>query len=232
MLARVRFPHSTRPLGMMDATRALLLPLAPGHELRLYRGRDPADSVSFALASGDAEVCGAPLLRRQKNVLHPGMSVAVWTCGGCSLEVWCVLPASLEVWCGDAQVLLPPLQPPLLQPPLLQPPLLQPPPRSSRPYDALLSDLLVQRDASAKYCLPPPACMVVGPSNSGRSSLCLTLANLGARTGRPAILVDLDVGERGAHPPGAHPPPRGGTAGVHPPPRGGTASGRGLMLAC
>ena len=62
----------------------------------------------------------------------------------------------------------------------------------SRPYSK--KDKSTETENGGE-CSRGPVVMIVGPTDSGKTSLCKLLVNYAVRMGRRPVFVDLDVGQ-------------------------------------
>ena len=145
--------------------------LAAGHELRVEL--DHTTQVAVTVHAGDAEVFGTPLGVGGRTLVVGPQKVAVYTMGGARVEVQ-----------GSPEVMYVGEETPMRQ------------------YINVHDVLQAQRDACGRgeagadgALVAPPKVMLVGPTDSGKSTICKVLANYAVRCGSSPLFVDLDVGQ-------------------------------------
>ncbi|XP_026468463.1 protein CLP1 homolog [Ctenocephalides felis] len=139
--------------------------LDPDTELR-FEVESKNEHVTLTLKSGFAELFGTELVIGKKYEFKTGAKVAVFSWQGATLE--------LE---GKTDVSYIARDTPMVQ------------------YLNCHNALEQQRDAAEKKNIRGPICMIVGPMDVGKSTLCRLLLNWAVRCGRRPIMVDLDVGQ-------------------------------------
>ena len=118
------------------------------------------------LASGSAEVFGVELVEGRAYTLAPGRKLAAFTWHGAELQTWGALVSSYQ----SDETAMP-------------------------TYANLHQRLEARREEARTTGGPGPRVLIVGPTDSGKSSLCRILAAYATRVGRCPLLVDLDVGQ-------------------------------------
>lgn len=139
--------------------------LDPDSELR-FEIESKNAKVLLTLKSGSAEVFGTELVKGKLYEFAAGAKVAVFTWQGCTLEVR-----------GKTDVIYVAKETPMVM------------------YANCHAALELMRQNAEKANSKGPVCMVVGPCDVGKSTLCRLLLNYAVRVGRRPIFVDLDVGQ-------------------------------------
>jgi polyribonucleotide 5'-hydroxyl-kinase len=122
--------------------------------------------ASFKLLSGNAEVFGAEAVEGRTNTVAPGRKLAIFTWYGCEVEL-------AGNWTSQYVSS-----------------------ESAMPLIANLHQRLEARREEARATGGSgPRLLVVGATDSGKSSLVRTLASYAARVGRCTTVVDLDIGQ-------------------------------------
>lgn len=122
--------------------------------------------VTMRITSGFAEMFGTELCRDRKYVFQGGQATAVYTWHGCQVTLQ-----------GETEVAYT---------------------SNDSPMIIYLNNhvaLEQMRDKAEKTGQRGPRCLVVGPQDVGKSTLCRILLNYAVRMGRAPIFVDLDVGQ-------------------------------------
>lgn len=123
-----------------------------------------AENVSLELVSGMAEICGAEVIPNKVYQFQPYSSVSLFSWKGCKVKLkGNVKNAEVST---DSQIML-----------LVG-------------IHACLEEKRIVADSRNKN---GPACLVVGPLQSGKSSFCRFLVNYATRMGRKPLFVNLDV---------------------------------------
>jgi polyribonucleotide 5'-hydroxyl-kinase len=141
--------------------------LAKENELRFEVGED--ESAGFGvvkLVSGNAEIFGVELVEGKPYQFPPGRKLAVFTWYGAELH----LSGNItNVYTAtDAPMAL---------------------------YATLHQRLEARREEARILGLHGPRVFVVGPTDSGKSTLCRILAAYAARVGRCTTFIDTDIGQ-------------------------------------
>lgn len=126
-----------------------------------------SEGAFFQVVSGNAEVFGVEAAEGRIYALRADRRLAIFTWFGADILVWGGVSAAYVS--AESQVPL---------------------------YAALHSQLESRREASsAGGARAGPRVLIVGPSDSGKSSLARVLAGYAVRVGRAPTLVDLDLGQ-------------------------------------
>lgn len=131
------------------------------------------EKVYLTLKSGTAEVFGTELVKGKPCEFSAGAKIAVFTFQGCTLELR-----------GKTDVSYIAKETPMVM---------------YANCHAALDNLRVKAERDNK---PGPICMLVGPTDVGKSTLARILLNYAVRVGRRPIYVDLDVGQGAISVPG------------------------------
>mmetsp|Transcript_40225 Transcript_40225/g.89282 ORF Transcript_40225/g.89282 Transcript_40225/m.89282 type:complete len:430 (+) Transcript_40225:36-1325(+) len=121
--------------------------------------------VIVRLLEGTAEIFGAEIQRGQA-VNVAGQKLAVFTWTGCKIKVQG--RPSIIYTAGDTPVVS---------------------------YQNVHTVLNRRREEAQRDNTPGPVCIVVGPTDSGKSTLCRMLCNWAVRSGWEPTFVDLDIGQ-------------------------------------
>ncbi|CAD7695075.1 unnamed protein product [Ostreobium quekettii] len=132
----------------------------------------PDKKLTVGLRRGDAEIFGAQIGLGEKVTIH-GQKIAIFTYGGCLLELD-----------GDAEVMYTSEETPM------------------EAYINVHNVFENQRTKAQSNGGQGPRVMVVGPTDSGKSTLCRILINYALRLGWSPTFVDLDIGQGSIAPPG------------------------------
>lgn len=124
------------------------------------------EKVLLMLKSGFAEVFGTELVKGKPYEFTSGAKVAVFTWHGCTLELR-----------GRTDVSYTAKETPMVM------------------YANCHAALEQIRTNAEKDNRKGPICMVVGPCDVGKSTLCRILLNYAVRVGRRPLFVDLDLGQ-------------------------------------
>lgn len=139
--------------------------LSKEHELRF----EVADGSGFGhvkMLSGNAEIFGVELVEGRTYSFPPGSKLAVFTWFGAELH----LSGNVTGVYTAADTLMP-------------------------VYAALHQRLEARREEARVLGLHGPRVCVVGPTDSGKSTLCRILSAYAARVGRCPTFIDLDIGQ-------------------------------------
>lgn len=117
------------------------------------------------LKDGEAEVFGTSLMLGEKVKIN-GQKIAIFSWQGCKLEVE-----------GSPDVVYVAEETPMAQ------------------YVNVHDVLHAQREAARTTDGQPPRVMVVGPTDSGKSTLCKILLNYAVRAGKAPAFADVDIGQ-------------------------------------
>ena len=136
-------------------------------ELRVEVDCGKTDKVTVELRSGHAEIFGTELVANTKYTFTNGAKFAIFTYQGCSIMV----SGRMEV----------------------------------EPYTSKETPMMIYLNTHAaleqlrlkaeKEDARGPICMLVGPTDVGKSTVSKLLLNYAVRLGRKPIYVDLDVGQ-------------------------------------
>lgn len=118
------------------------------------------------LLSGNAEVFGVELLEGRVYTFQPGRKIAVFTWYGCEVALWGNVSGVYVA--SDTPMTL---------------------------YAGLHQRLEARREEARIMGLHGPRVCVVGPTDSGKSTLCRILLSYAARVGRSPLFVDTDLGQ-------------------------------------
>jgi polyribonucleotide 5'-hydroxyl-kinase len=149
--------------------------LEPEEELRVEVDSGKADRVVVELLSGHAEIFGTEMVVHNKYQFARGAKFAVFTFQGCRVQV----QGSMEVEPYTSK-----------ETPMLM-------------YLNTHAALEQLRQKAEKEGTRGPICMLVGPTDVGKSTVCRLLLNYAVRLGRKPIHVDLDVGQGSIAVPGS-----------------------------
>ncbi|XP_015926999.2 polyribonucleotide 5'-hydroxyl-kinase Clp1 [Parasteatoda tepidariorum] len=142
------------------------------NELRVMVG-DQTQSVEIELIDGLAEIYGTEMQKNKVYAFPKSSSISVFSWQGCSIKV---TGAPQEAYIAtDTYMIL---------------------------HVILHACLEQMRIAAENDNRKGPVTLVVGPADSGKSSLCRLLLNYAARLGRKPFLIDLDVGQNSLSIPG------------------------------
>ena len=148
--------------------------LCADEELRIEVECPKDETVTVELKAGSAEIFGTEMVLNTKYTFKSGSKIAVYTFHGCQV----LILGKLDI----------------------------PPYTSSETpmimylnIHAALEKLRTEADQKESN---GPVVMVVGPTDSGKSTLCKLLLNYAVRMGRKPIYVDLDVGQGSISVPG------------------------------
>ena len=122
-------------------------------------------SITVTLRDGEAEIFGTSLILGQKTKIS-GQKVAIFSWQGCVVEVK-----------GVPEVVYAAEETPMAQ------------------YVNIHDILHAQRDGALHGKCEPPRVMIVGPSDSGKSTLCKILLNYAVRAGKAPVFADVDIGQ-------------------------------------
>lgn len=121
--------------------------------------------IFVTLKDGEAEIFGTSLLLGQKTKIC-GQKIAIFSWQGCALEVE-----------GTPEVIYVAEETPMAQ------------------YVNIHDVLHAQREAALSGGGTAPRVMLVGPSDSGKSTLCKILLNYAVRAGKGPVFADVDIGQ-------------------------------------
>lgn len=147
-------------------------------ELRVEVNRDY--ELSLQLTAGTAEVFGTALLIGQPTRLRGGSNAAIFTWEGCILDL------SSEEFPVElcTSLIYESNETPMQQ------------------YLNVHHALAKERALALQGGQTGPRIMVVGPTDSGKSSLCRLLTNYAVRSSIQPVVIDLDLGQGALTPPG------------------------------
>jgi len=150
--------------------------LAADEELRIEVECPKEEDVTVELRTGVAEIFGSEMVANHKYTFKTGAKFAVFSYHGCQI----LITGNLGI---------------------------QPYTSSETPMimylniHAALEKNRVDAEKSSKG--KGPVTMIVGPTDSGKSTLCRLLLNYAVRMGRSPVFVDLDVGQGSISVPGS-----------------------------
>lgn len=121
--------------------------------------------VYVTVKEGSAEIFGTPLTLGQRLGLQ-GQKIAIFTWKGCKIEI-----------IGKCDVLYISDDTPMSE------------------YLNVHDILQARRSAAKENKTIGPRCIVVGPTDAGKSTICKILLNYGVRSGVSQTFVDLDIGQ-------------------------------------
>lgn len=121
--------------------------------------------IVVTLKDGEAEIFGTSLILAQKTKIT-GQKIAIYSWQGCVVDIE-----------GTPEVIYDAEETPMAQ------------------YVNIHDVLHAQREAALSGKSEPPRVMIVGPSDSGKSTLCKILLNYAVRAGKAPIFADLDIGQ-------------------------------------
>jgi len=136
-------------------------------ELRVEVDCGKSDKVVVELMSGHAEIFGTEMVVHNKYQFSRGAKFAVFTFQGCRVQIQG--PMEVDPYTSKETPMLLYLN-----------------------THAALEQL---RQKAEKESSRGPICMLVGPNDVGKSTVCRLLLNYAVRLGRRPIHVDLDVGQ-------------------------------------
>jgi len=148
-------------------------------ELRVEVDCGKTDRVAVELLSGHAEIFGTEMVAHNKYQFQRGAKFAVFTFQGCRVQV----QGSMEVEPYTSK-----------ETPMLM---------YLNTHAALEQLRQKAEEARGKENARGPICMLVGPTDVGKSTVCRLLLNYAVRLGRKPIYVDLDVGQGSISVPGS-----------------------------
>ena len=122
-------------------------------------------TVYLTAKEGSAEIFGTPLVLGKKLAVR-GQKIAVFTWKGCKLEIE-----------GKCDVMYESDETPMSE--------------YLNVHDTLEARRAMAREKGGEG----PRCMMVGPTDAGKSTLCKILLNYGVRAGSAQTFVDLDIGQ-------------------------------------
>jgi len=144
-------------------------------ELRIEVDCGKTDKVVVELKSGHAEIFGSEMVINTKYQFTTGAKIAVFTYQGCAVQV----QGKMEVDPYTSK-----------ETPMLM-------------YLNTHAALEQLRQKAEENKNRGPICMLVGPTDVGKSSVCRLLLNYGVRLGRRPVFADLDVGQGSIAVPGS-----------------------------
>ena len=147
--------------------------LEEDQELRIHVQHN--HDLTIELLKGHAEIFGYELPREKPLIFGAGSNFSIFTFHGCSLKIEG----------GEDYEMIKSDQNPIIM------------------YLQLHAGLeKMRKDADKNENERGPVTMIVGPTDSGKSTLCRLLANYALRMGRKPVYVDLDVGQSSISVPG------------------------------
>jgi len=158
----------------MDS-KGKIFKLEADEELRVEVDCGKTDRVVVELKSGHAEIFGTEMVVNTKYQFTTGAKFAVFTFQGCSVQV----QGKMEVDPYTSK-----------ETPMMM-------------YLNTHAALEQLRLKAEKDSARGPICMLVGPTDVGKSTVCRLLLNYAVRLGRRPIFADLDVGQGSIAVPGS-----------------------------
>jgi len=158
---------------MMDNGK--IFKLEADEELRIEVDCGKNDKVVVELKSGHAEIFGTEMVVNTKYQFTTGAKIAVFTFQGCAVQV----QGKMEVDPYTSK-----------ETPMMM-------------YLNTHAALEQLRLKAEKDSARGPICMLVGPTDVGKSTVCRLLLNYAVRLGRRPIFADLDVGQGSIAVPGS-----------------------------
>ncbi|KAK3249992.1 hypothetical protein CYMTET_40604 [Cymbomonas tetramitiformis] len=140
--------------------------LCKEHELRVEV--EFKDNVTVKLTGGTAEIFGTEIAVDQQLLTFSGTKFAIFTWQGAELEL---SGSSFNAYIADETPMV----------------------NYINTHSILHSRRVAAQEAEVSG--QGPITMVVGPTDSGKSSLCKLLVNYAVRQGQKPLLVDLDLGQ-------------------------------------
>jgi len=144
-------------------------------ELRIEVDCGKTDKVVVELKSGHAEIFGSEMVINTKYQFTTGAKIAVFTYQGCAVQV----QGKMEVDPYTSK-----------ETPMLM-------------YLNTHAALEQLRQKAEENKNRGPICMLVGPTDVGKSTVCRLLLNYAVRLGRRPVFADLDVGQGSIAVPGS-----------------------------
>jgi len=154
---------------------AKIFKLEADEELRIEVDCGKTDRVVVELKSGHAEIFGTEMVVNTKYQFTTGAKIAVFTFQGCAVQV----QGKMEVDPYTSK-----------ETPMMM-------------YLNTHAALEQLRLKAEKDSVRGPICMLVGPTDVGKSTVCRLLLNYAVRLGRRPIFADLDVGQGSIAVPGS-----------------------------
>lgn len=154
---------------------AKIFKLEADEELRIEVDCGKTDRVVVELKSGHAEIFGTEMVVNTKYQFTTGAKIAVFTFQGCAVQV----QGKMEVDPYTSK-----------ETPMMM-------------YLNTHAALEQLRLKAEKDSTRGPICMLVGPTDVGKSTVCRLLLNYAVRLGRRPIFADLDVGQGSIAVPGS-----------------------------
>lgn len=154
---------------------AKIFKLEADEELRIEVDCGKTDRVVVELKSGHAEIFGTEMVVNTKYQFTTGAKIAVFTFQGCAVQV----QGKMEVDPYTSK-----------ETPMMM-------------YLNTHAALEQLRLKAEKDSARGPICMLVGPTDVGKSTVCRLLLNYAVRLGRRPIFADLDVGQGSIAVPGS-----------------------------
>jgi len=159
----------------MMGENAKIFKLEADEELRIEVDCGKTDRVVVELKSGHAEIFGTEMVVNTKYQFTTGAKIAVFTFQGCAVQV----QGKMEVDPYTSK-----------ETPMMM-------------YLNTHAALEQLRLKAEKDSARGPICMLVGPTDVGKSTVCRLLLNYAVRLGRRPIFADLDVGQGSIAVPGS-----------------------------
>nr|BAJ99161.1 predicted protein [Hordeum vulgare subsp. vulgare] len=169
-------PSTINPSSTNSSTEVVEWNLKPEHELRIETDDGKDKSLKLTLKEGTAELFGCELLKGHTYEFPPSSKFAVFTWHGASITV-----------SSHAKMVYVSEDTPMLS--------------YVNTHD-ILDKLRFAAQAKGKEGFGPRL-MIMGPSDSGKSTLARILLNYAVRSGWKPTFVDLDVGQNEITTPGS-----------------------------
>jgi len=149
--------------------------LEEDNELRIITSEKDEETIEIEMVYGTSEIFGYELKKDVRYTFGQGDKFSIFTFQGCKLHVYGKLSVKPEVSKENPMIMY------------LQ-------------LHAGLEQMRKNADESSKNkseteSARGPSVMVVGPTDSGKTSLCKLLVNYAVRMGRRPVFADLDVGQ-------------------------------------
>jgi len=159
----------------MMGEKSQIFKLDAEEELRIEVDCGKTDKVVVELKSGHAEIFGSEMVINTKYQFTTGAKIAVFTYQGCAVQV----QGKMEVDPYTSK-----------ETPMLM-------------YLNTHAALEQLRQKAEENKNRGPICMLVGPTDVGKSTVCRLLLNYAVRLGRRPVFADLDVGQGSIAVPGS-----------------------------
>ena len=144
-------------------------------ELRIKTFEYEEENIEIELNYGTAEVFGYELKKDVRYTFGKGDKFAIFTFQGCTLHIFGKMAVNPEVSKENPMIMYLQLHAGLEQM------------RKN-------ADEFSKKKTEGEICRGPVV-MIVGPTDSGKTTLCKLLLNYAVRMGRRPVFADLDVGQ-------------------------------------